>query len=91
MFEVVTGVTERRNLRDATTSTGLATFLRSQQIFSPSLFYYPRDPYSDDLKMEAAGSSKTPEETFYIMGVQLFFITKDHHTCCGMLVRGPHL
>jgi hypothetical protein len=70
MFEVVNGVNERRNLRDTTTYTGLATFLCSQLIFSPSLLYCPHEPNSDALKVEADGSSKTPEETFHIMGVQ---------------------
>jgi len=68
IIEMLTGVTERRNLRDVTLSTGLATFLRSRQIFFPSLFYCPHEPNSDALKMEATSFSKTPEETFHIIG-----------------------
>jgi hypothetical protein len=83
MIEVVTGVTERRNLRDATSSTGLATFLPSQQMFFPSILYCSHEPNSYALKMEAAFSSKTPQETFHIMGVQTFYDKGPLHRYAG--------
>jgi hypothetical protein len=80
MVEVHTGVTERINLRDATSSTGFATSLCSRQILFSSSLYCPHEPNSDALKMEEAFLSKTPEKTFHIIGTQPLFITKGHHT-----------